>query len=159
MLDLAFERDLEFAPVIVWDALVDPDLVSGWMGEAVIDAVVDGEFNLHWPECPGKTPMFGRITLLEERERLHLATENIGTVEFELHEFAGGNRGTSTRLAVRVAVQIEKVFAARVIADWLTTLDQLDDLLRGHPVDWAHWDRDRQGSWTEHYEVAAHSAR
>jgi hypothetical protein len=36
-------------------------------------------------------------------------------------------------------------------------LDQLEELLRGHPVDWANWDRDRMGTWTEYRNLFASS--
>jgi hypothetical protein len=39
-------------------------------------------------------------------------------------------------------------------AYWLTDLDQLADLLRGHPVDWAHWERDQADTWSAHLRDA-----
>jgi len=157
MLELAFERELAFAPVIVWDALVDPELVHGWLAHAVIEPVAGGEYNLRWLNRLGNPESLGRITVLQPRERLHIDTASVGLLRFELTEVAGGSRGTSTRLVLRVDVEVEDAFAARVKADWLTSLDQLDDLLRGHPVDWAHWDRDRHESWTQHFETNAHA--
>ncbi len=157
-LELVFERDFEFAPVIVWDALLDSDLVSGWLAEAVIDPVVGGEYNLRWVNRVGQPESLGRITALQPLERLHVDTTTVGLLRFELEEVPGGGRGTSTRLVLRVDVEVESAFAARVSADWLTNLDQLDDLLHGHPVDWAHWDRDRHEAWSQHLDEAANSA-
>ena len=157
-LQLAFERDFEFAPVIVWDALVDADLVSGWLAEAVIDPVVGGEYNLRWSNRVGQPESLGRITAMQPLERLHVDTITVGLLRFELEEIEGGGRGTSTRLVLRVDVEVEPAFAARVKADWMTSLDQLDDLLHGHPVDWPNWDRDRHEAWTQHLEDAANSA-
>ena len=154
-LGLEFERDYEFAPVIVWDALLDPDLVSGWLAEAVISPVVGGEYNLRWLGRVGHPESLGRITVLQPLERLHVDTTTMGLLRFELQEVPGGNRGTSTRLALHVDLELEVVFMARVTADWMTALDQLDDLLRGHPVDWANWERDRHEVWAQHLDGAA----
>jgi uncharacterized protein YndB with AHSA1/START domain len=128
--ELAFEREYEFAPVIVWDALVDPDLLSGWLPESIL----------------------GATTVLEPRQLLTLETTTVGTLRFELTEVAGGSRGTSTRLSLRLGVEVEPAFAARIKATWLTNLDQLDDLLHGHPVDWANWERDHHDAWTQHLD-------
>lgn len=155
---LAFERGYEFAPVIVWDALLDSALVSGWLAEAVIEPVVGGEYNLRWVNRVGQPASLGRITALQPLERLHVDTTTVGLLRFELEETPGGSRGTSTRLILHVDVEVEAAFAPRVKADWLTALDQLDDLLHGHPVDWANWDRDRHESWTHHFETSANSA-
>ena len=128
--ELAFERDYEFAPVIVWDALVDPELISGWLPES----------------------MLGPITVLNDLRRMTLQTSTVGPLLFELTPLEGGNRGTSTRLSVRFDMEVEPVFATRVKADWLTNLDQLDDLLHGHPVDWANWERDHHDAWAQHLD-------
>ena len=48
-----FERDFEFSPAIVWDALIDPDLVAGWLAEARIDPVLGGQYSLRWMTRPG----------------------------------------------------------------------------------------------------------
>lgn len=158
-LHLVFERDFEFALVIVWDALLDADLVSGWLAEAVVEPEVGGAYNLRWVHRVGQPETLGRITALHPLELLHVDTTTMGLLRFELAETAGGARGTGTRLVLAVDVEVEPVFAARVKADWLTTLDQLGDLLRGHPVDWANWERDRQESWSQHLEDAAEGAR
>ena len=156
-LRVSFERVLEFAPVIVWDALLDSDLVSGWLAEAVVDPVVGGEYNLRWLNRVGQPQSLGRITALRPHELLGVDTTSMGLLLFELEEIEGGGRGTSTRLRLQVDVEVEPAFAPRVKADWMTSLDQLDDLLHGHPVDWAHWERDHQESWSRHLDDAANS--
>jgi uncharacterized protein YndB with AHSA1/START domain len=157
-LQLVFERELEFPPVIVWDALIDADLVSGWLAEAVIDPVAGGEYNLRLLNRVGQPVSLGRITALQPLTRLHVDATALGLLRFELEEIEGGGRGTSTRLVLRVDVELESAFAPRVRADWLTSLDQLDDLLHGHPVDWQHWERDRHESWAGHLDDEANSA-
>lgn len=147
---LVFERDFEFPPVIVWDALVDADLVSGWLADAVITPEAGGEYNLTWQHRPGQPTTFGRITLLQPLERLWVDTVDAGLLQFELEELPVGSRGTSTRLRLAVDSDVDPAFAPRVQADWLVSLDQLEELLRGHPVDWANWERDHQAAWS-HY--------
>jgi uncharacterized protein YndB with AHSA1/START domain len=50
-------------------------------------------------------------------------------------EVAGGTRGSSTRVFVEVIVPDPR-FSAAIEQTWQTRLDQLENLLRGHPTDW-----------------------
>lgn len=150
---LRMTRDYEFAPVIVWDALVDSDLVSGWLAEAFITPVVGGEYNLRWAHRPGQPETFGRITVLAPLTRLHIDSSNAGRLEFALAEIEGGSRGTSTRLSLSVDHDVDALSAMRLTADWLSSLDQLEGLLRGHPVDWANWDRDHREAWSGYFDA------
>jgi len=138
------ERDYEFPRVIVWDALVDADLVSGWLAESTIAAQLGGRYELRWSQRAGEPVTSGRIAALRRPELLHVEAEDL-TMRFELEELAGGDRGTSTRLRLAVAAG-PALAAMRLEADWLTSLDQLRDLLFGHPVDWASRDRDQRSS-------------
>jgi uncharacterized protein YndB with AHSA1/START domain len=150
---LRFQRDYEFAPVIVWDALLDSDLVSGWLAEAFITPEAGGEYNLHWVHRPDQPQAFGRITLLHPLSRLHIDSATAGRIEFALDEVEGGFRGTSTRLSVAVDPGADALSVMRVTADWLSSLDQLDSLLRGHPVDWSNWDRDHREGWLRYFDA------
>lgn len=132
---LVFERDYEFPRVIVWDVLVDAELVSGWLAEAVIAPELGGEYALRWPNRPGVSTV-GRIVVFRPLDRLRIETTNGGGLQFELAVLPGGSRGTSTRLRLTVDLEIEPAFAPQLQADWVRSLDQLEDLLRGHPVDW-----------------------
>lgn len=134
----SLERDYEFPRVIVWDALVDADLVSGWLAESAIAAELGGRYELRWSQRAGEPVTSGRITALRRPELLHVEAEEL-TMRFELEELSGGDRGTSTRLRLAVGVD-PALAAARLEADWLTSLNQLRDLLFGHPVDWAGQD-------------------
>ena len=154
---IVFETEYEFPRVIVWDALIDPDLVSGWLAEASIVPEVGGEYTLRRLHLVGHPQSFGRISLLEPAERLDVEMSN-GRLSFELVEIAGGSRGTSTRLRVRVENDVEPAFEARTKADWLVNLEQLEQLLRGHPVDWANWDRDHHAAWSRYLDTAGHSS-
>ena len=147
---MVIECDFEFSPAIVWDAITDSDLVSGWLAPATIDAVVGGEYELSWSYPSGVPASFGHITAIEARHRLEVTQPTDAVILFELAEFSGGLRGTNTGLRITVIDDSSTVSTAAVRADWLTALDQLDELLRGHPVDWSEWARDHLESWSRH---------
>jgi len=102
-------RVIDLPRAIVWDGLVDPVLVEGWFDPA-----------LRLVDDPG-------VTVLERRdpELLHVRAGRLGELLIEADVEPGGTRGTSTRLTVTSA-----------LPDWEERLDHLEDLLRGHPVDW-----------------------
>lgn len=154
---LRFEMDYEFPRVIVWDALVDADLVSGWLAEAVIEPEVGGRYDLHFTHRDGRPLSQGRIAILDPHERLRVDSSGGGGFEFELHELPGGGRGTSTRLRLAVQVGSEPSLAVGLKADWLTNLDQLHDLLFGHPVDWANWRLQMHETWLQHRDEVGNS--
>lgn len=137
--ELQFDRDYELPRGIVWAALVDPVLVSGWLGEADIDAAVGGRYRLDWVGSPHFPGTDGTVQALSAPERLRVASERHGSFDFRLEEFDGGSRGTSTRLRLTVTAVIDAPFAGRVRETWTAALDQLAGLLRGHPVDWARY--------------------
>lgn len=137
--ELQFNRDYDLPRGIVWAALVDPVLVGGWLGEAEIEAAPGGRYRLDWigsPHFPGTN---GTIEAILEPERLTIASERHGRFDFHLAALDGGSRGTSTRLRLTVTTRIDQPFAGRVSATWLAALEQLAELLRGHPVDWARY--------------------
>ncbi len=146
---LRLECDYEFSRAIVWDALSDADLVSGWLGEATIAPQLGGEYTVRWAHPPTRPESSGRIVALREPEHLEVAFVDGSAVRFDLDELPIGIRGSSThlRVTVRLAGHESRATAS---ADWMTALDQLEDLLRGHPVDWARWDRDRGAAWAKH---------
>ncbi len=138
---LRFERHLEWSPAIVWDALVDPVLVGGWLGDARIDGSVGGRYDLSGEGFPAVTGLRGEITAFEAPTGLAVSTDDRGSLRFALSEVPGGPRGTSTALSLAVGLEIEPVFAAAVGRLWETRLDRLPELLRGHPVRPAHLSR------------------
>jgi len=147
---LELERDYELPRAIVWDALVDEDLVSGWLAEAEVDPEPGGRYTLHFTHRDPQASTEGRIIEMDAPNSLLIETREPSTIRFELLPLDGGSRGTSTRLRVSLDVFIDRAFESRLMADWLTNLDQLEDLLRGHPVDWAQWERDRHRAWSTH---------
>jgi uncharacterized protein YndB with AHSA1/START domain len=56
-------------------------------------------------------------------------------VRLTTDEVPGGTRGTSTRVSVEIALPDPR-FATAIEQTWQTRLDQLENLLRGHPTDW-----------------------
>jgi uncharacterized protein YndB with AHSA1/START domain len=148
--ELVIEGDFEFSPAIVWDALTDPDLVSGWLAPASIAAEMGGRYSLAWSYPSGVAESSGRITGIAAHRRLEITDTTGAVTVFELAELSGGLRGTSTRLRVTAVGHSSTVATAAVRADWLTALDQLDALLRGHPVDWSHWASDHLELWSRH---------
>ncbi|MCY7412760.1 MAG: SRPBCC domain-containing protein [Salinibacterium sp.] len=144
------ERDYELPRGIVWDALIDEELVSGWLAEAEIEPEPGGRYALHWTHREPQARTEGRIIAMDAPHSLLIETREPSTIRFDLLHLDGGSRGTSTRLRVSLEVFIDRAFESRLLADWLTNLDQLEDLLRGHPVDWAEWTRDRHLSWSTH---------
>lgn len=149
---LVFERTIDLPREIVWDAIVDEDLVSGWLADASIEPVEGGRYDLTWLHPDPFPPTIGRIQLIVEPERLEVATSNAGALTFELEDLAGGTRGRSTLLRLTVVLELEPRFASPMRAYWLTDLDQLENLLRGHPVDWANWQRDHHAAWAAHLQ-------
>ncbi|MEO7124179.1 MAG: SRPBCC domain-containing protein [Lacisediminihabitans sp.] len=146
-MELVFERQIELSPMIVWDALVDDALVSGWLAEARISPFNGGRYDLIWLYSADQPPTIGTIAEYREYALLVVDTNNRGRLEFALEPCEGGSRGLSTRLKLTVTRELDAAFVASVRANWMISLDQLEDLLRGHPVDWANWDRDRIAAW------------
>ncbi|GAB3030522.1 hypothetical protein GCM10027052_03400 [Parafrigoribacterium mesophilum] len=138
----------------MWDALVDPDLVVGWLAGASIDLRVGGHYDLAWHRDGVRRVGPGVITELREGTLLTVDAAQHGVLSFRLQEMPGGSRGTSTLLRLSVKLGVDPMFAARVRADWETRLDQLEDLLRGHPVDWANWVRDHGDDWNAYLEAS-----
>lgn len=152
--ELRFDRTIDFSPAIVFDALIDPDLIEGWLAHAEVEPHVGGAFDLAWLTSSSFPSTQGTITLLEEPSVLAVSTDNRGDIRFELVSKPGNATGSATVLTTTVVVQVDSAFLPRVIADWQTSLDQLEGVLRGHPVDWARWDEDRGQSWRAYHAAA-----
>jgi len=149
---LRFQRDYDFAPGVVWDALVDSDLVGGWLAEAEIEPRVGGRYDLTWHAPIGLGATNGEIADLMEPQLLVVELERIGTVTFGLSELPDGTNGLATRLSVIVDSLVETLLSDGLSATWLASLDQLEDLLRGRPVNWRTWQREHGDAWSEHLE-------
>jgi hypothetical protein len=106
------ERQIDLPRAIVWDALIDPVLVEGWLHPAA--RPLEGEMRERVDPVAGGTAV------------LETVLEPFGRLRFELDEREGGTRGTSTILRLQADG-----------AGWDDRIDGLENLLRGHPVDWS----------------------
>jgi uncharacterized protein YndB with AHSA1/START domain len=140
---LRLEREFDLPREVVWEALVDPVLAEGWLHpEALLTDEVE-ELEYVEPASPQVTAV------------LEVRSEELGAVRIELDEVEGGTRGRSTLLRLRVSELGDPRFHPPAVAVWRVRLDQLDELLRGHPVDWDNWERDRGAD----YEIYLSEAR
>ena len=146
---LRFERLYDLPPEIVWDALVDSDLVSGWLAEADIEPHEGGRYDLEWRHFEPAMTTSGSIEEMHELARLVVATSNFGTTTFTLESLEQGTRGLSTLLHVDVEALADLQFSAPIEATWQLCLAQLDELLHGHPTDWSTWRETHGRAWHE----------
>ena len=153
--ELRFSRSYDLPVAIVWDALVDDVLVEGWLATARIDPGEGGLYWLGWQCGTSLAPTNGTITAFEPPRRLAIDTDNIGTLEFLLESVSGGTRGTSTELSLTIRVDTEPRLLASTRAYWQSNFDQLEALLRGHPVDWSTWQHDRGEAWAAYLREAS----
>jgi uncharacterized protein YndB with AHSA1/START domain len=144
------QTHLDFPAVIVWDALVDADLLSGWLAESDVDLRVGGRFDLRWLPIQGIGHTWGEITDIHDGELLRVETSNLGIVSFVLSEVEGGSRGMSTELAITIAADLPDAVVADLVATVRTSGEQLANLLHGHPVDWPEWVHDWYAIWQQH---------
>lgn len=151
---LRFEQVYDLPPEIVWDALVDPDLVSGWLAEADIDARIGGRYDLDWRHFDLVRATTGEIIELLAPHQLVVDTDNFGVTSLLLTELTTGSRGRSTQLTVVVDALADVQFTPMIAATWRLSLEQLHELLRGHPVDWSRWKAERSHRWVELLEAS-----
>lgn len=144
--DLIVQRTIDLPPVIVWDALVDPDLLAGWLGEVRIFSTESPRFHILWPGADARQSTAGTVVEFEAPRRLRIETDNRGIIECMLMSIPGGVRGSSTELTLRVDAGIEPAFATKMRDEWQTSLNRLERLLHGYPVDWANLDEQSDGT-------------
>ncbi|WP_294178444.1 hypothetical protein [uncultured Schumannella sp.] len=142
------ERVIDLPRSIVWEALVDPILSEGWLHPDA--SLLDGVEVLERRDPVAETP---ELPAILESDGPHL-----GHVRVEVTESRGGTRGGVTEVVLTVPQHIDDRFRAPLIAGWQTRLDQLEGLLRGHPVDWDNWERDHGADYESHLVRAATAA-
>lgn len=142
---LRFEHSYDLPREIVWDALVDPDLVSGWLAEADIEPRLHGRYDLDWSHFTPVRATTGEITELDEPRLLVVDTVGFGVTSIALTET--GARGT--RLTVTVDALADLQFSPMIAATWRLSLEQLAELLHGHPIDWRRWKTERSARYLE----------
>jgi uncharacterized protein YndB with AHSA1/START domain len=132
---------------IVWIALAESELISGWWGEAQLEPWPGGTFRIALQLGDGTHEVAGRVARIEEPVSLVLDTDEFGDMAFTLEAVAGGTRGASTVLSIALdsypaaaqapvgPVAAEPVDVA-VRARWDAHITNLVFLLHGHPADW-----------------------
>lgn len=143
---------------IVWDAIADPVLVAGWLGEADIDAVPGGRFVVR-PGAPvDRRPLQGlrgSVSLVSAPAELVVESapetgDEWSRIRFTLTDVPGGPRDRSTELTITVSFDPPRARTEETRCAWLTHLDQLRELLHGRPVDWNRWTSDWEPVWAAH---------
>jgi len=135
--ELVFEHEIDLPASVVWDALVDPVLLEGWLAAVEPSPLAAPAIAIDWLDGSEPSPTAAAVELVEPPRRLRLGTDNRGSIDLRLTEVPGGLRGMGTVLELRVRVPVDARFAAAIAADWESALDRLDDLLRGRPAEWA----------------------
>ncbi|CAN5204971.1 hypothetical protein BH09ACT3_BH09ACT3_10300 [soil metagenome] len=150
--ELRFEHEIDLPASVVWDALVDPVLLEGWLGAVEPSPLSAAELSIEWLDGSEPTTTLARVERIEHFRTLRLGTDNRGTIEFLLTEVPGGLRGRGTVLELSIQLSAEARFASTARLDWEWALERLDDLLSGRPADWAAITRLRSG-------ILAHMSR
>jgi hypothetical protein len=144
--EIRLEREIDLPRGIVWEALVDPVLVEGWLHPS--SRLVTGTSPVEFREPDDAA----------ERAVLEVISPSFGDVRIVLEPLAGGTRGEATR--VELVVSDEWGRRSEREALWSLRLDQLEALLRGHPVDWSRWPEEHRAEGAAARSEAAHrSAR
>ncbi len=144
--DIRLEREVDLPRGIVWEALVDPELVGGWLhpSERLVTGTTPVEFR---EPDDAATPAV-----------LEVISPSFGDVRLELTRRDGGTRGESTHLVLTVSDEWGRRSDREAL--WSLRLEQLGALLRGHPVDWARWpERHRAADAEARAEAALRSVR
>lgn len=125
--EIRLARAVDLPRDIVWEALVDPGLVGGWLHPS--DRLVSGTSPVEFrePDDPAAPAV------------LEVISPTFGSVRIVLTRREGGTRGESTE----VRLTVRDVWGRRGDREalWRLRLEQLEALLRGHPVDWGNWAR------------------
>lgn len=139
---------IDMPATIVWIALSEPEMISGWWGETDMNPRPGGHFRLRLSVPDGTIGVTGHVSHIVDTELVELSTNVFGTLRFRLEAVPGGSRGTSTLLTVELdsypaTVRGNGAPPAAVAVRWQGHMDDLVHLLQGHPVDWAAVDRRR----------------
>jgi uncharacterized protein YndB with AHSA1/START domain len=149
-----FRRLIDLPALIVWDAVSDPDMVSGWLAEASIEQEEGGEFWFEWMTVPDRSlasASGGIVTRFEEGSAVDYTFVHEGEVtarfRLRLQEVPGGPRDRQTELVVTVSGVLPAGIANVLKASWRMHLDLLEDLVHGQPVDWATCEAEHGRTW------------
>ena len=143
---IRFQRRLEHPVERVWAALTEPDELVAWLGEAEVELVEGGRFDLRWLNTDDQGNQAVRqatITRLEPPRLLESSGDVHGVLRWELRP-----DGDGTLLTFSSTLELGDEYRAKVLAGWAVHLDFLADALEGGRVDWRNWPIDR---WEGHH--------
>jgi uncharacterized protein YndB with AHSA1/START domain len=144
--ELVFEHEIDLPANVVWDALVDPVLLEGWLAAADSAPELERTVRLEWRDGSEPAGVAATVERFEPFRALHLSTDTRGSIGFLLTERPGGLRGMGTVLELRIELDVDAQFTALAREDWEAALERLDDVLSGRPADWAAVSRLRSAS-------------
>ena len=130
---IRFQRHLAHPIERVWAALTEPSQLLGWWGDATIDLVEGGQFNLRWlnTDDQGNTfTMHATITALTPPTLLETRGEPHGVLRWELRPDAAG-----TTLTFSSTLALPEEYWTSVLAGWHYHLDALATVLVDQAVD------------------------
>jgi uncharacterized protein YndB with AHSA1/START domain len=130
---IRFERHLAHPVDRVWAALTRPDELIYWWGEAEIDLVEGGRFELRWlntDQDGNAAVLHGRITRLRPPNLLETSGDLHGVLRWELRPEGGG-----TRLTFTSTLDLPQEYRTMTVAGWHFHLDALAEELDGGKVD------------------------
>jgi hypothetical protein len=146
---------IDMPPSIVWIALAEPEMMSGWWGETRLEPWPGGAFRIEL-RGGGSVDVTGTVERIRGPAELVLRTVELGRVRFALESLPGGTRGTSTTLTVEIDryplapvarpsphLATRAASSAAVHTRWDAHITDLTNLLHGHPVDWTGSGRQR----------------
>ena len=137
-----FERRLAHPVSRVWAALTASDELVGWWGDADVELVEGGRFEMRWlntDDAGEHFVMHATITRLEPPHVLETDGDVHGTLRWELREHEGG-----TLLSFTSVLDLPEEMRTKVLAGWHFHLDALETVLGGGAVDIAGvpgWER------------------
>jgi uncharacterized protein YndB with AHSA1/START domain len=149
-----FRRLIDLPALIVWDAVSDADMVSGWLAEASIEPEVGGEFWFEWMSAPDRSlasASGGIVTRFDEGRCVEYTFVHEGEVTARFHlrleDVPGGPRDRQTELVVTITGVLPAGIANVLKASWRLHLDLLQDLVHGRPVDWSTCEAEHGATW------------
>jgi uncharacterized protein YndB with AHSA1/START domain len=149
-----FRRLIDLPALIVWDAVSDADMVSGWLAEATIEQREGGDFWFEWMTVPDRSlssAAGGFVSRFDEGKQVEYTFLHEGEVtarfQLRLEEVPGGPRDRQTDLLVTVSGLLPSGIANVLKASWRLHLDLLEDLVHGAPVDWATCEAEHGATW------------
>ena len=130
---IRFERHLAHPVDRVWEALTTPGEMIRWWGEADVDLVEGGRFDVTWLNTDdegNRAAMKATITRLDPPRLLETDGDEHGVLRWELEP-----EGEGTRLRFTSTLELPDRFRTMHPAGWHWHLDALETILAGGEAD------------------------